>query len=53
MMLFEQHPYFVSADLALQDTGALAAAGYGRTAAGRCISAGAPPRPLTRVRFRF
>ena len=71
MMLFEQHPYFLSsADLALQDTGALAAAAYGRlavwehsplfsglgatsTAAGRCISAGAPPRPLTRFRFRF
>ena len=56
------------ADLALQDTGALAAAEYGRLAvreyspllsglgatsiaAGRCISAGAPSRPLTRFRF--
>ena len=53
-----------TADLVLQDIGALAAAEYGRlvvwahsplfsglgatsTAAGRCISAGAPPRPLT------
>ena len=59
---------FSSADLALQDTGALAAAEYyGRlavwahsplfsglgaasTAAGRYISAGSPPRPLTRFR---
>ena len=57
-----------SADLALQDTGALAAAEYGRlavrahsprlsglgtasTAAGQCISAGAPPQPLTRFPF--
>ena len=57
-----------SADLALQDTGALAAAEYGRlavrehpplfsgpgaasAAAGpQCISAGAPPQPLTRSR---
>ena len=64
-MLFEQHPRFSSsADLVLQNTGAIAAAEYGRlvvwvhspvfsglgvasTAAGRCISAGAPPRPLT------
>ena len=70
-MLFEQHPRFSSsADLVLQNTGAIAAAEYGRlvvwvhspvfsglgvasTAAGRCISAGAPPRPLTRFRFRF
>ena len=69
MMLFEQHPYFVySADLVLQETGALAAAEYGplavwahsplfpglgaaSTSAGRCINAGAPPRPLTRFRF--
>ena len=59
---------FSSADLALQDTGALAAAEYGwlavwghyplfsglgaaSTAAGQCISAGAPPRPLTCFRF--
>ena len=59
-----------SADLALQDTGALAAAEYdwpavwahsplfsglgaASTATGWCISAGAPPRPLTRFRFRF
>jgi len=64
MMLLEQ---LSSADLALQDTGALAAAEHGRlavwahssplfsglgvasTAAGRCIGAGAPPRPLTCV----
>ena len=56
------------ANLALQDTDALAAAEYGRLAvwehspfllglgvasiaAGRCISAGAPSRPLTRFRF--
>ena len=56
-----------TADLAVQDTGALAAADYGRlavwehsplfsglgaasTTAGRCISAGAPARPLTRLR---
>ena len=57
-----------TADLAVQDTGALAAADYGRLAvwehsplfsglgaasiaAGRCVSAGAPCRPLTRSRF--
>lgn len=56
--------YCSSRNLALQDTGALAAAGYGQlvvwahttllsgvgvafTAAKGCISAGAPPRPLT------
>ena len=31
-MLFEQHPYLSSADLALQDAGASAAAEYGRLA---------------------
>ena len=31
-MLFEQHPYLSSADLALQGTAALAAAEYGRLA---------------------
>ena len=69
MILFEQNPYYISsADLALQNTGAIAAAEHGRlavwvhpplfsglgaasTAAGWCISAGAPPRPLTRFRF--
>ena len=67
-MLFELHPYFFQRNLALQDTGALAAAEYGRlavwghsplfsglgaasTAAGQCVSAGAPPQPLTRFRF--
>ena len=29
-MLFEQHPYFSTAHLALQDTGLLVAAEYGR-----------------------
>ena len=71
MVLFEQHRTLSSADLALQGTGALAAAAeYGRlavweyspsisglgaasTAAGRCISAGASPRPPTRFRFGF
>ena len=71
MLFDEHHPYFSSADLALQDTGALAAAEYsGRlavwahsppfsglgaasTSAGRCISAGAPPRPLTRLILAF
>ena len=32
MMLFELHPYFFQRNLALQDTGALAAAEYGRLA---------------------
>ena len=68
MMLFELHPYFFQRNLALQDTGALAAAEYGRLAvwghsplfsglgaasiaAERCISAGAPSRPLNRFSF--
>ena len=68
MVPFEQHPSLSGADLALQDTGALAAAEYGRLAvwehyprfsglgaasiaAGRCISAGVPSRPLTRFGF--
>ena len=48
-----------SADLALQDTGAVAAAEYGRLAvwedyaSGRCINAGYPPRPLTCFRYDF
>lgn len=70
MTPFEQHPYFYpSADLALQHTGGIAAAEYGRypcghppffselgatsTTATWGISTGAPPRPPSRFRFRF
>ena len=68
MVLLNSTRTLSGADLALQDTGALAAAEYGplgvwedsplfaglgaaSIAAGRCISAGAPSRPLTRFRF--